>query len=64
MPAADKMASENPTVEVTGSKELDKIVEKAVMTISTCVETDPRVKISLDSLQGAERFRFQCPKQR
>lgn len=31
---------------------LKAIVEKAVLTISTCAETDPRVKTSLDSLKG------------
>jgi len=33
-------------------EELAKIVEKAVTTISTCTETDPRVKQSLDTLKG------------
>jgi beta-lactamase regulating signal transducer with metallopeptidase domain/HEAT repeat protein len=39
---------------LTGRKELEKIVEKAVMTISTCAETDPRVEQSLKSLQGLD----------
>lgn len=33
-------------------QEVADIVEKAVLTISTCAETDPRVKESLQSLQG------------
>ena len=36
---------------ITGA-ELSKIVTQAVMTISTCAETDPRVKPALDSLVG------------
>ncbi|MDP6634449.1 MAG: HEAT repeat domain-containing protein [Phycisphaerae bacterium] len=36
---------------ITGS-ELSKIVTQAVMTISTCAETDPRVKPALESLVG------------
>jgi beta-lactamase regulating signal transducer with metallopeptidase domain/tetratricopeptide (TPR) repeat protein len=40
--------------EGTGGKELEKTVEQAVMTISTCAETDPRVKQSLESLQGLD----------
>ncbi len=39
---------------LTGGKELDKIVEQTVMTISTCAETDPRVEQSLKSLQGLD----------
>jgi HEAT repeat protein len=38
----------------TSDRELEKIVEKAVMTISTCAETDPRVEQSLKSLQGLD----------
>jgi beta-lactamase regulating signal transducer with metallopeptidase domain len=33
---------------------LEKIVEQAVMTISTCAESDPRVEQSLESLQGLD----------
>jgi tetratricopeptide (TPR) repeat protein len=33
-------------------EELAAIVEKAVLTISTCTETDPKVKESMDSLKG------------
>jgi len=36
---------------ITGA-ELSKIVTQAVMTISTCAETDPRVKPALESLVG------------
>ncbi len=39
---------------LTGGKELGKIVEQAVMTISTCAETDPLVKQSLESLRGLD----------
>ena len=35
-------------------EEIAKLVEKAVLTISTCAETDPRVKTSLDSLKGIQ----------
>ncbi len=35
-----------------GDDELRSIVRKAVMTISTCAETDPRVKASLSTLDG------------
>jgi tetratricopeptide (TPR) repeat protein len=37
--------------QITGA-ELAKIVTEAVMTISTCAETDPRVKPALESLVG------------
>ncbi|MCK5557860.1 MAG: hypothetical protein KAJ01_05755, partial [Candidatus Hydrogenedentes bacterium] len=37
--------------KISGAK-LAKIVKEAVLTISTCAETDPRVKISLASLKG------------
>lgn len=35
-------------------EEIVALVEKAVLTISTCAETDPRVKTSLDSLKGIQ----------
>lgn len=35
-------------------EEIAKIVEEAVLTISTCAETDPKVKQSLDSLKGIQ----------
>jgi len=38
---------------ITG-EELAKIVEQAVLTISTCAETDPRVKPALESLDGLD----------
>lgn len=34
--------------------EIAKLVDEAVLTISTCAETDPRVKTSLDSLAGVQ----------
>jgi beta-lactamase regulating signal transducer with metallopeptidase domain/HEAT repeat protein len=37
------------------SDEVKQIIEQAVMTISTCAETDPRVKQSLESLQGLDK---------
>lgn len=37
--------------KILSPEEIAKIVEKAVLTISTCAETDPRVKESMDSLQ-------------
>ncbi|MCJ7776999.1 MAG: tetratricopeptide repeat protein, partial [Sedimentisphaerales bacterium] len=54
----EKAKSEKTNVQLevkgTGGKELEKIVEQAVMTISTCAETDPRVEQSLESLQGLD----------
>lgn len=41
----------NSRKKITGA-ELQAIVRKAVMTISTCAETDPRVKKSLATLEG------------
>ena len=35
-------------------EEIAKLVEEAVLTISTCAETDPKVKQSLDSLKGIQ----------
>jgi hypothetical protein len=35
-------------------EEIAKLVDEAVLTISTCAETDPRVKTSLDSLKSFE----------
>ena len=35
-------------------EEVKAIVEKAVLTISTCAETDPKVRESLDSLKGIQ----------
>lgn len=55
--------SENHMVMVTLSKtrdlspqEIVAIVEKAVITISTCGETDPRLKKSMDSLKGIQEI--------
>ncbi len=39
-------------VYLYSDEKLKAVVEKAVLTISTCAETDPRVKTSLDSLKG------------
>lgn len=39
------------------SQELANIVEKAILTISTCAETDPRVKKSLDTLKNLDEQR-------
>lgn len=54
-------SNENHVVTVYLSKkkdvspeELKAIVEKAVLTISTCAETDPRVKGSLETLQSLD----------
>jgi len=41
---------------ITGA-ELAAIVDKAVMTISTCAETDPKVKESLATLEGLDEAR-------
>jgi beta-lactamase regulating signal transducer with metallopeptidase domain len=50
----DKTASDNLAAAETSGKTPEKIVEQAVMTISTCAETDPQVKQSLKSLQGLD----------
>lgn len=50
----DEMVPENSAADGTSDKEPEKIVEQAVMTISTCAETDPQVKKSLESLQGLD----------
>jgi beta-lactamase regulating signal transducer with metallopeptidase domain len=39
---------------LTDGNDIGKIVDEAVLTISTCAETDPRVKRSLESLQGLD----------
>lgn len=39
---------------IVSPEELAAVVEKAVLTISTCSETDPKVKESLDSLKGIQ----------
>ncbi|MHC4781773.1 MAG: HEAT repeat domain-containing protein [Planctomycetota bacterium] len=40
--------------KIISPEELKAIVEKAVLTISTCAETDPRVEEALESLKGIQ----------
>ena len=45
---------EDLTNKIISPEEIAIIAEKAVLTISTCSETDPRVKKSLESLEGIQ----------
>ena len=45
---------DHPTRADLFPEEIATIAEKAVLTISTCAETDPRVKKSLESLEGIQ----------